>query len=280
MEAVASCPHCGLRAKLPDAFRGGQLACPNCRKTFAPPAPDGESEFSIWVGDPGAIAAPPQVVMPDPADAAAHLEWLRQETVRFNDYITSSLAVIEKRRHELVAIESRAEAMYLPREQDLNRQLAAVAARGQALDAREAQLAEREAAVDRANEQFAPREAELKAREDRLFGTESRVVELEQREQELCSIVGELEGRRAEAEALVTAIAGQRANILRREAELDRSEQALARRLAEVEELEQQLRLELEEQERDLAIRRRELAHRTTTSTPTPAPQSRLLHPY
>ena len=78
----------------------------------------------------------PLIAMPESEDAAAHLEWLKQETARFNDYLTSSLAVIEKRRHELVAIESRAEAMYLPREQELNRQLAVVAGRLQALDRR------------------------------------------------------------------------------------------------------------------------------------------------
>jgi DNA repair exonuclease SbcCD ATPase subunit len=283
MEAVVSCPNCGLRARLPGSYRGGQLACPKCKNSFTPPAPDGESEFSVWVGDPSAIAAPPQAMMPDPEDSAAHLQWLREETGRFNEFIAASLAMIEKRRHELVAIESRAEALYLPREQELNRQLAAVAARNERLAAREAELAEREAAVERANEQFAPREAELQAREDRLFGTEARIAELEQRQAELQTLVADLEARRAEADTFVTTIAGQRANILRREAELDRAEQALARRLAEVDEIEQQLRQELEEQERDLAIRRRELAQRPVPPTPVPASGptgSRLLHPY
>ncbi len=292
MERLITCPRCGLRGKLPAANPGDQLACPECRAVFtlpdgvsgsaaAPgpqvaPGPVTEDPFAVWVGEPG--EQPARVVSPsgpDPQDAAAHLEWLRQETQRFNEYVVRKLALLEKRRQELANMESRAEATYLTREQELNRQQVALDARTEAVRQREQVIAARAAELDRQAESLAAQKGDIVDREAHLAGLERKIADLEKRERQLWPVVEALEGRRADAEAAQAALDRQRAALERRQAQLEREEQALRRRMEELDELEQQLRQELEEQERDLEAQRRVLAQReqvsrpSTTETPT-----------
>jgi chromosome segregation ATPase len=264
MELVAACPCCGIRAKLPDDFPGGDLACPQCATVFPAPRPNDHGviplsavpvatdPFAVWVG--GTDGLPPIVPSePEPEDTAAHLDWLKNETKQFNEFVAKQLAAIEKKKQEIIAAEAKVETAIIPRQQELNRQRAALTGRAAALKRREEAIRRREDDLGRLNVAIAAREADLLDCEDRLTALTDRVTDLERREQELRSVVTDYEEKRAEIEALAVG----RAEVVRRQTALDRAEQAAQRRADELDELETQLRQEIDARERELIARQR-----------------------
>jgi hypothetical protein len=235
-----------------------------------------DERFAVWVGNPGEQPLRPMIGVsgPVPEDAAAHLEWVRAEAHQFDQYVATRLAALDRRRQELAALESRLEADFTTREQELNRLRASLTARSEALSGREEEFARREAGFAETLAGLEGREAALGVREAKLMKLKLQVIELEHREKQLWPVVEALERRKAEAEHLLARLA----ELDKRQAQLEREGQALTRRMVELDELEQDLRSELEQREREVEERRRllELRERqvraAAVSEQTPAP--------
>jgi DNA repair exonuclease SbcCD ATPase subunit len=306
MDALISCPSCGLRGKVPTNKPGTRLTCPGCGVSFVPGKPISESGtipadgLAIWVDDSGIPPPPadttaetenqtiskPNLERPlgedasEATDDAAHQAWLREETKRFDEYVARQLAILDRRRQELAASESKFEAAAVDRERELNRQRLIIAARNEAAARREEAAQAWEADLARSGELLAAREARLAAREARLAGAEGRIVALERREAELRPIVESLQAQYDQLKEQAATLAAERKALELRQADLDRETEALRRREAELDELEEQLRREIEEQERELEHERRMLAAQrkplSSTGSDTTLPTPRL----
>lgn len=191
MPTLITCPKCGLRGDLPDDQIDAVIGCPQCQTEFparnavtAPSLVDDQDGLAVWVGKgaPPATTPPPRGTLspgvisgrglPEeitPANAGAHLAWLRQEVGRFQGYVQVQLDVLRQRREDMARVESEAEAGFLQREHELNRERAAQAARAEELSRREEQLALREEDLGRrlaeADELEQTLRAELEERE-------------------------------------------------------------------------------------------------------------------
>jgi chromosome segregation ATPase len=137
-------------------------------------------------------AAPiPAIEPPDAitaANAAAHLQWLEDETKRFQDYVDRQLATFQKMREQVAEYESKTRAEALRREQELNRDRAVLDARIAEVNRREAELAAT----------LARHEEELVAELQRLIASEREQIarrseELDRREQSLAQQFHEME---------------------------------------------------------------------------------------
>lgn len=205
---TVTCPGCGLSGEFPDEVRGRYAVCPRCHRNVhligpepredivaAPvvvPAPtDAVSEaetaagleLAVWVGNgagqPGGYTLGPEV----PEEAPGYLDWVRQEAVRFNEHVKRQFAFFQRRRAELTAQENRAEAACVAREQDLNRQRAALAGRAEAFKKREEAMARREEEVGKdIAEKLAALEQRQRELERAEESIERRLLELEELE--------------------------------------------------------------------------------------------------
>ena len=213
MPTLVSCPGCGISGELPDDAPGGVVGCPRCGARFATPerpttsalASEGVDGLAVWVGSggpddtpppnrnltaPHAVRAPRTVegaaVEITAENAAAHLDWLRQEVARFNEFVAQQFEQIQRGREETARATARTGAAFVVREQELNRERANLAARADALarraeelDSRQAELDRRLAAVERMEADLRRRLAEADEVEDSLR------AELEDREREV-----------------------------------------------------------------------------------------------
>lgn len=247
MPVIVSCPSCGNQGELPDGIPNNvTLTCRQCGVRFSPqtatkvvvppPAvPEGGSG-AVWVG-PGpapVIPLPPVVQPPDqpavipldpappglptvitPEDAAAHRQWLADETRRFQNYVDRQLGVFQKTREQLVEFESKVRADAVVREQVLNRERAVLDARVGEVAKREAELA---AAIAQHGEQLTTELGRLMAGEREQLTR--RADELAQAEQSLQRRLAELD----EHERTV------RDELDIRRADLDRQQQRVAER--------------------------------------------------
>jgi Rad3-related DNA helicase len=223
MPLLIACPNCRLEGHLPDEEAGAVIACPACGTEFSPQSalpPQSVSSsvdsLSVWVGPnrpppsaPVPVAMPianehsvsDDAAMPAPAashpiqvtaeNAAAHLDWLRDEVRRFNAHVLDQLELLSKQREEVARLEADASARFVIRTQDLNRRAMELDAREHALDRRaadqEKQLVEERAALGRRADEIDRTEQSL----------QRRLQEAEELEQVLR---GELEAREAEVE--------------------------------------------------------------------------------
>lgn len=212
MSVNISCPVCANQGELPaDMPAGATLTCRACGVRFAAPpvaapvAADGPG-LGVWVGDgsappsPAVAPAPPTVTR---QNAAAHLDWVRAEAERFDEYVNRQLAVLTKMREQIVAFENKTRTEVVLREQAVARDRALLDARAADLDAQEAKISaalklqaeelqgelDRQVAAEREN---LARRAEAVARTERSL--ERRMFELDELErgirQELESAAG------------------------------------------------------------------------------------------
>lgn len=253
MNALANCPGCGFRGRLPDAHAGTKTTvCPNCKiavpveqlRRDAPSASD--EAYPIWVDGtpPPRAAAPEPRALPAPDEPEAYSgDYMRDEAGRFAQYVAARLGELHKRRLELAEAESRFESMTMERKQDMHRGRGAVAAEVEHLRLRGAALQVKETGLVARAAELATREAEVSAREGRVARSESRAADTDRRTADLRSAIDQLDARRA-------AVAEERDTLGRRAEAIDRAELALHRRSAELDELDERLRLEQEEFER------------------------------
>jgi hypothetical protein len=170
MPALITCPQCGLQGDLPDDRVGTLIGCPQCRAEFTarPAAPTGadgvRDDLAVWVGKgpspavtpppgrplpPGLVGGqglPPEVT---PENAPSHLAWVRAEVGRFQAFVADQLDQLRRRAEELARAESEVAAACVLREQELNRERAALDARAAALDLRTDDLTRAEEALHR-----------------------------------------------------------------------------------------------------------------------------------
>jgi hypothetical protein len=246
MAVLISCPSCGNQGELPDGGLGQVLlTCRQCGVKFSPfaeapatPTPPAApvppliptvaaESVGVWVGtglsaavDPVAVepprAAPPVVELQPappltlsdltPETAAAHLDWLKAETDRFQAFVDRQLTALMKMREQVTAAEAKARADTVRREQALNRERTVLDARSADLARRETELAatltrqgdELAAELDRAvateRDHLAKRADELALMEYSLQQRMAEVMEMEQ------TLRGELDLREAEVE--------------------------------------------------------------------------------
>src|SRR5205807_267126 len=95
-------------------------------------------------GRPAAPSGPTPMPLPPrptlgtpPADAGAEQEWLKEERQRLEEYLSKQFGVLQHRREELAAWQSRIEAALVAREQELNRLQRQCAAQEESLAQRE-----------------------------------------------------------------------------------------------------------------------------------------------
>jgi hypothetical protein len=222
MPVNISCPACANQGELPDDVPAGStLTCRACGVQFpvtaavppTPPTPAASaasadtSGLGVWVGDaavgpPVVLKSPPPVVTPQ--NAAAHLEWVRAETERFELYVSRQLAVLAKMRDQIAAFENKSRTEAVQKEQALARDRAMLDARAKDLDVQESKIsaalrlqaeelhAELERQVAEERENLAKR-AEALARTERSL--ERRMFELEELEQGVRKELDEAAGR-------------------------------------------------------------------------------------
>jgi hypothetical protein len=207
MPVKISCPACANQGELPDQLPdGSMLTCRACGVRFPagsitpptlPAVTTDSNGLGVWVGDTTVappVAAPPAIPpapVVTPQNAAAHLEWVRAETERFEVYVERQLAVLAKMREQVVAFETKSRAEAVQREQALARDRAILEARAKDLDAQEGKIsaalklqaaelhAELNRQVDAERENLAQR-AEAIARTERSL--ERRMFELDELE--------------------------------------------------------------------------------------------------
>jgi hypothetical protein len=254
------CPACGLDGRFPDELGGQQIVCPRCSTavllpqatapvapvvTAPDPKPSGADPYAVWVGDPQ--PGPVRHTGPaKPEDAAGHLRWLREETVRFNRHVAQQLEALQARRQRLLELEAQVESKCIAREQEVNRLFATVTSRAEAVGRREDEVARREADLAPGAAGLAARVADVAAREERLAHVEAEMAALKLQAEELRSAIAALEVSRDQAEAELRELTGRRTALVLREAALERGERAVQQRLAELDDLEERIRQELE----------------------------------
>jgi hypothetical protein len=120
-------------------------------------------------------------------DAAAQLDWLREEVDRFNHFVAQQLAQIQKGREEVARAAARTEAAFVAREQEANRRQAAMLARADALARqREEELARQRAEVERRLAEVERMEAAVRRRLEEAEQIEEELrADLEAQEREL-----------------------------------------------------------------------------------------------
>jgi hypothetical protein len=108
-------------------------------------------------------------------NAAAHLDWLREEVRRFNEFVSQQFEQVRREREEVARSATGAASAFVAREHELNRERADVAARAAALErwqrdlaARTAELERRLAEVDRLEASVRRRLCELDELEEAL----------------------------------------------------------------------------------------------------------------
>lgn len=266
MPSTIACPACGLTGEVPDGFIGAQVSCPRCGGAIAlgngspsptsPPDPRSQVLDAFFVeafngrpAGPAPMPLPPRPALSaPPADASAEQQWLHEERQRLEDYLAKQFGVLQHRREELAAWQSRIEAALVAREQELNRVQRQLAAQ-------EESLAQREAAV-----RDLP---ELEAKAVALRQEVAEQQELAERHRaDADRLRAAAEAAHADAIHLDARLAEWRVRVQqleRRQVALDKAEQAMQRRSGEWEELEDQVRLELEKREQELVRERRVL---------------------
>lgn len=217
MSVNISCPSCANQGELPDDLPPNTtLTCRACGVRFNSPAPVvtppslavDPHGMGVWVGGPVAAApvlSTPAVPPPPditPENAAAHLEWVRAEVQRFDEYVNRQLTALQKMREQIVAFEGKSRSEAVMREQAAARDRAILDARARELEGR---LAEQSASLDRQAKELQgeldrqvmverenlARRAEALARAER--SVERRLKELDEMEE---SIRGELDDTR------------------------------------------------------------------------------------
>lgn len=163
MSVNISCPSCANQGELPDDLPlNTTLTCRACGVRFNSPVPvapllpaTDPHEMGVWVGGPAAATPMPTVptapATPPPPDitpqnAVAHLEWVRAEVQRFDEYVNRQLVALQKMREQIVSFEGKARSEAVMREQAAARDRAILDARAREL---EGHLAEQSAALDR-----------------------------------------------------------------------------------------------------------------------------------
>lgn len=310
MQLKVTCPACGTNGVLPDAQPGEAVACPHCKSVFVTSrAQDGEFPGStaadvlgIWLG-PGETLTdltvpvtsthtptPPEQsprppIQDRPPGGGFTADSAKDEVARLNQYVAREFDKLKLTRHQLVELQSKAEAAAYERQTELARRDAELNARRATLDLREAELAAaatalrlRESEVRRTAAVLADREAaalELEAKR-RTLGAE--VADLGRLASELRPVVERLQVRRDETEAARADLEARQAALDRRMIEVGRTELALQARLDELDQLERELRSELEARELELERQRVMLneevkaARHVPVDAPTPPP--------
>jgi hypothetical protein len=253
MAVNISCPACGVRGELPEHTPpDAVLTCQRCGVRFTappsatpPPPPRAAADdglgLSVWVGDgtepplPTVAPAPPPAPALTPQNAAAHLDWVRAETERFEQYVTRQLGVLAKMREQITAFETKTRAEAVQRDQAAARERALIAARAAELDAQAtgssatltAQAAELQAELDR---QVAVQKEHLARRAEAVAAGER---ELERARAELGRTTGEeRRAEQAELERLRAENAGLRAEIAELQTRAAGQDETIARMMA------------------------------------------------
>jgi hypothetical protein len=202
-----------------------------------------------------ALALPeltPAVPVAWPVEASAEEEWLREEKVRLEAYLTRQLDLLYQQREEIAQMRSDAEADFLRRELALNRQEKTAAHREQALVLREASLEVRSNQQTEAVEEVLQL-SKLQENLQRDLDTQREILEqlhleVNQVRDRARVIKKDYDGlrkavRKVRAEQL--DLQGRRQEWERRERALQQAEEALQRRITENEELEYRLEGEM-----------------------------------
>jgi hypothetical protein len=239
MSVFAKCPGCGFRGRLPAALSGSKpIVCPNC-KTAVPVdqlrqhgAPPTDDTLPIWVdSSPTPVGeSPPPVHSEPPASPAYAGSYMKEEGVRFAEYVAARLSELHARRLELAAAENRFESVTMERKQELFRIHSGVTADSEQLKEREAAFRATESALAAREAELGVRETEVAAREARVARAEGRAADADRRTAELRAVIDHLDATRA-------ALAEERAELARRADALDKAELALHRRFAELDEI-------------------------------------------
>jgi uncharacterized protein (DUF3084 family) len=238
MNVLANCPGCGFRGRLPGTLSGVKtIVCPNCktavpvdqlRQSDAAPADD---TFPIWVDGAPTVAAPIPPVSVEVSEPLTYAgDYMKDEAVRFAQYVAARLSELHARRRELAEAESRFESMTMEKKQELFRTHGAVARDIEQLKGREAAVQAREAALATRAAALSAHEAELAAREARVTRSEARAADADRRTAELRAAIDQLDAGRA-------ALTEERAELARRAEALDKAELAMHRRFAELDEI-------------------------------------------
>ena len=210
---------------------------------------------------------PPSVIDSVPELREAY-QWLQGERQRLEEYTRGQFANIRRQHQELLAHHFRKEEAVALRTQELNREMAFVAAQAKIIQQRAAELAVREKALAAQIEKLfqaqgaagqaapaGPRSAweELRTETARLRGSP------ETGPGQLAEVESALRERQSFWETRQEEITERLAQMERRYRALEEAEEATRRRVAELDELEARLTREFEKQERQLALERRQI---------------------
>ena len=202
------------------------------------------------------------------SDARAGLDWLQGERKKLEDFTRVQFSIIHKNHQTLLAARFQHEQAVAVQAQQFSRDRHILASQAESLKQRLAALTQREEAVATREAAHAKVERELRdleqARDELHVEVATRRTALEDMEARLARAEqGLAEAALTEAqrdlEAKQTELAARQRQMEQRYEALERAEAAAARRSAELDELECRLGKEFEKQERQLALKRREI---------------------
>jgi chromosome segregation ATPase/DNA-directed RNA polymerase subunit RPC12/RpoP len=259
------------RARLVDAFF---MQAFNPRPAAPPPGP-------------APVPLPPRPTLSaPPADPGAEQQWLKEERQRLEDYLSKQFGLLQHRREELAAWQSRIEAALVSREQELNRLQKQLTAQEQTLKQREASVAALSSELQELEAKAAPLRQEVATLQARADSNRAQAAQLAQAAETARADIQKLQELKAEHESRQQLWQQRTQQLEGRQLALEKAEQTHQQRLAEWQELESQVRGELEQREQDLARERRILdeqaeqlranqgaAVREESSAPPPAKQ-------
>ena len=236
----------------------------------APAAPPGQNGALsvVWPKPPPALE--------NPSDLQAAHEWLRNERQVLDQYTRGRFAAIHQQHQALLAKHFQSEQTLAVRCQELNREMAFLAAQTEALQRRSRELAEREAALSEQMEQLAQAQEQLLEREpgsdpvredtdnprSLLEQMRAQTAQLQASDlaaqREFDNFEATLKERQRAWEKKQEEISARQEAMEQRYAALEKAEEAAKRRLTELDEMEERLQQEVRDQEQQLARERQE----------------------
>jgi len=291
MPSTIACPACGLTGQVPDGFAAPQVNCPRCGGSIpighassgngsapteprAPANPPSHADQRARLVDaffmqafnprpapppgPAPVPLPPRPTLSaPPADPSAEQQWLKEERLRLEDYLSKQFGVLQHRREELAAWQSRIEAALVAREQELNRLQKQLSSQEQTLQQREASIAALSSELQELEARAAPLRQEVAALQAQAESSRAEAARLGQAAETARADIQKLQELSAEHEGRLEQWRQRTQQVERRQLALEKAEQAQQQRTTEWQELENQVRRELEQREQELARERR-----------------------
>lgn len=240
-DPLAACPVCGV----PPA--------PSAGPAFPPPVAADLFGVSVDVSVGGPTPPPQPRPQPAPTRPPAGGDAVDQ-------YVAQEFARLARARHQLVQLETDAQAAVVSQHLGLDQRAAELADRAAWLDRRTAELAGveqtvagRMAGLDQREAGLAEREGALAEAAGRRAALAAEVADLSRLAADLRPLVERLEGRREE-------LAAKQDELDRRLIEVGRAEVSVSQRMTELDQLEHDLRAEFELREQGLERERAAVA--------------------